>query len=73
MATQSRRTGRPSKGDRRVLYSRVPREIANRVEADAERLQLGLSDIVANALAEYYGLPPVATPVVDDSQMKLTA
>jgi hypothetical protein len=72
MAQRQERTGRPSKGDRRVLYSRVPREIADRVEADADRLQLGLSDIVANALAHYYGMPPVAAPRTEQ-QMQLTA
>ena len=65
-------TGRPSKGDRKVMYSRVPRVIAEKVEAEAERLDLAYSDVIANALARYFGLPPVATPPADN-QMKLTA
>lgn len=64
--------GRPSKGDRKVMYSRVPRPIAELVEAEAERLDLAYSDVIANALAVYYGLPLVAPPK-DENQMKLSA
>jgi hypothetical protein len=54
------------------MYSRVPRAIAEMVEAEAERLDLAYSDVIANALAAHYGLPPVATPP-DQNQMRLTA
>jgi hypothetical protein len=64
--------GRPSKGQRKVMATRVPLEIAELVTAEAERLDLAFSDVIANALAEHFGLPPVTSPAGED-QMKLIA
>ncbi len=62
------RMGRPSKGDRRVLYSRPPAVVAERVEQEAARTGLPMSDVVANILAAHYGLPPVAEAPHADQQ-----
>jgi len=64
--------GRPSKGERVRMLSRVPTPVAEAVRAEAERLNLGWSDVIANALADRYGLPQVAVPETND-QMRLTA
>lgn len=73
MATStSSRIGRPSKGDRKVMYSRVPAEIAALVEAEAQEQALPYSDVIANALAAHFGRPPVAVPRHPD-QLQMTA
>jgi hypothetical protein len=64
--------GRPSKGHRIVMLSRVSPTLADAVRAKAEQLDLSYSDVIANILADHFGHPPVATPQADD-QMKLTA
>jgi len=60
MTNRVSRTGRPSKGDRVVIYSRPSREVAERIEREAAATGLPMSDVVANILAEHFGLPRVA-------------
>jgi len=64
--------GRPSKGERVRVMSRVAPGVAEALRSEAERLDLSYSDVIANALAAHYGHPPLVTPSEDD-QMKLTA
>jgi len=64
--------GRPHKGNRVPMMSRVSPAVADAVRDKAEELDLSYSDVIANILATHFGHPPVATPQADD-QMKLTA
>jgi hypothetical protein len=47
--------GRPSKGDRTVLYSRVPTNVVNRIKEEAARRGLPYADVVAEILCDHYG------------------
>ncbi|WP_193614317.1 hypothetical protein [Nocardioides lijunqiniae] len=49
--TRNRKGGRPSKGDRHLFQSRVPRDLAETVMDEAERLGLNYSDYIAAVLA----------------------
>jgi hypothetical protein len=49
------KVGRPSKGDRRVLYTRAPIPVADEVRAEATRRGLTLADVVAEILCDRYG------------------
>jgi len=57
---------------RRQLATRVSVELAEAVRAEAERLDLSYSDIMANILAAHYGHPPIAVPQ-SENQMRLSA
>ncbi len=54
--------GRPSKGDRWLVYARLPRELANLFQAEADQLGLTYNDLLTNLAAEHYGRPPVQLP-----------
>ncbi len=71
---QSRKAGpgRKSRGERELFSTRLPVALASQLRVDAERLDLSLTDALANLVAAAYGHPPVATPQPAD-QMKLTA
>jgi len=57
----SGRIGRPSKGDRVVLYSRPHRQVRAAVEASAARAGYdAVSDYVAAVLAQHEGLADLA-------------
>jgi hypothetical protein len=47
--------GRPSKGDRTVIYSRVPTSVVERLKADAARRGVARADVVAEILCAHYG------------------
>jgi hypothetical protein len=47
--------GRPSKGDRTVLWARVPTKVAEAIKAEAERRSLPYGDVVAEILCEHHG------------------
>lgn len=47
--------GRPSKGDRTVLWARVPTEVADEVKAEAARRGLPYGDVAAEILSAHYG------------------
>ena len=61
MATETKRGGRPSKGNRRLLGSRVPLGLADDVEQAAERLGMSISDYLADLIASAHGHPPVSS------------
>lgn len=66
--------GRPSKGDRWPTYVRLPRELADLFQADAERSDLSYNDLMTNITAAYYGRPAVQQPRhIGDDELLLTA
>jgi len=73
MLTSMRRTGRPSKGDRVVLYSRPERRVRQAVEKSAtQNGYSNVSDYVAAILAIHEGLADLAPrPDSDTSQQEL--
>lgn len=54
--------GRPHKGDRWLVSTRLPRELADELRGQAEREDLAYSDVLVNAVAAYYGRPTVIEP-----------
>jgi len=54
------------------MISRVAPAVADAVRNEAEQLDLSYNDLIANILADRYGLPPVPKPTETD-QMRLTA
>lgn len=68
----SRGAGRPSKGDRHLITTRVPRAVYKRFEAEAIDLDLSNSEFVALILAERYGGPAVPA-ALDTDQAELLA
>jgi len=72
MARHPAQGGRPSKGDRALLLTRPPIELAQAVRAEAERQNLSYSDYIANVLAAAHGFPPVVESK-DSQQMQLIA
>ena len=57
--------GRPHKGDRWLVSTRLPRELADELRSQAEREDLAFSDVLVNAVAAYYGKPAVVEPRVN--------
>jgi hypothetical protein len=47
--------GRPSKGDRTVLWSRVPTKVAEAIKAEAAQRGLPYGDVAAEILSAHYG------------------
>jgi hypothetical protein len=47
--------GRPSKGDRTVLWSRVPTKVAEAIKAEAAQRGLPYGDVAAEILSGHYG------------------
>lgn len=64
--------GRPSKGDRKAFMTRMPVTLGELVEQRADVDDLSYSEVIANAVAAYFGQQPVAVPR-DEEQMQLTA
>ena len=69
------RTGRPSKGDRVVAYSRPHRTVREACEANARSQgYASLSDYIAAVLAVHEGYPDLAPqPTHDGEELPLTA
>lgn len=66
--------GRPSKGDRTVLYSRVPTSVVDRIKAEAVRRGLPYADVVAEILCDHYGeVYPHTRRSHDQEALELTA
>lgn len=62
--------GRPSKGDRHVFISRVPRAAADRIMAEAEKLGLSYSEYIAYVLANAHDIPTPLPPGRRDRDQK---
>ena len=54
------RTGRPSKGDRDVLYTRVPRPVGDAIRALSDQTGMAISDVIAALAAKSLGMPELA-------------
>ncbi len=54
--------GRPHKGDRWLVSTRLPRELADELRGQAEREDVAYSDVLVNAVAAYYGKPAIIEP-----------
>ena len=54
------RTGRPSKGDRDVLYTRVPRPVGDAIRGISEQTGMAISDVVAALAARGLGMSELA-------------
>jgi hypothetical protein len=63
--------GRPSKGERDMLVSRMAKPLADEVRSRAEELDLTYSDYVASVLAEAHGMPQYAPKRHDRTQEEL--
>ena len=55
--TSMARTGRPSKGDRDVLYTRVPRPVGDAIRALSDQTGMAISDVIAALAAKGLGMP----------------
>ena len=65
--------GRPSKGDRTVVYSRVPTSVVERLKADAAGRGVARADVVAEILCAHYGEdyePTQANPSQEAIELK---
>ena len=60
MATRGGTGGRPSKGKRDQLLSRVPWDLGEVVRENAEAGQVSVSDYIAQVLAREVGRPDLA-------------
>ena len=65
--------GRPSKGDRWPMYVRLPRDLADLFQAEAERSDLSYNDLMTNIAAAYYGRPAVQQAHDVGDELLLTA
>lgn len=64
--------GRKSKGDRKAYIARLPVALGRLVEERAEVDDLAFGDVIANAVAQYFGEAPVAVPK-DTDQLQISA
>jgi hypothetical protein len=66
--------GRPSKGERRVLVTRLATEVADRAAVAAEQRGMTVSDYLAALVYSDLGLPvPPSTQPADQPQLPLSA
>jgi hypothetical protein len=73
MAVQRHHGGRPAKGKRQPLLSRVPTPLGDAVKAQADMRDMTVSDYIAALLAQSHGMPELATikPVVVTARQEL--
>jgi len=62
MARQRNAGGRPHKGDRKLFSTRLPQDLAARMSAEADELDLTYSDYLANLVAEHFGRGLLVAP-----------
>ena len=56
-AIQHKKCGRPSKGDRRPVFARLPRALADAAQQHATRQGMSLNDLVGLLLSREVGVP----------------
>jgi hypothetical protein len=61
MAAQRHHGGRPAKGDRQALLSRVPTPLGEAVKAQADMRDMTVSDYIAALLAQSLGMPELVS------------
>ena len=54
--------GRPSKGERRLIASRVPEQVADAIYNAADEQGITISEYVADLLSVAHGYPPTSKP-----------
>ena len=65
--------GRRSKGDRRLVVTRLAPEIADRVVAAAEQRAMTVSDYLATLVYSDLGIPPPAATLTNQAELPLSA
>ena len=65
--------GRPSKGEREPVLTRLPRQLADRLRDEADDQGLTYSDWLGNLVAKHSGEPPLAVPPPPEDQIPLSA
>ena len=65
--------GRRSKGERRLVVTRLATEVADQVAAAAELRGMTVSDYLATLVYSDLGLPPPVTEPADQPQLPLSA
>lgn len=65
--------GRRSKGERRLVVTRLATEIADQVAAAAEQRGMTVSDYLARLVYSDLGLPPPSAEPADQPQLPLSA
>lgn len=63
--------GRPSKGERELFTTRVPKPVADLIRVRAEELDLSFSECVADLLAVALDVPEHSIVVKDRAQEEL--
>jgi hypothetical protein len=56
-AVEHKKCGRPSKGDRRPVFARLPRALADAAQEHATRQGMSLNDLVGELLSREVGVP----------------
>jgi hypothetical protein len=72
--SSGRRIGRPSKGDRDVFYTRMPRPVGDLIRTMSEETGVAISDIIAGLAARGLGMEqyaPALPDVFDEHQQEL--
>ena len=60
--------GRPSKGERSVLWTRVPADVGDAIRAEANRRGLPYGDVCAEILSAHYGVDYTPTRTARDQE-----
>jgi len=73
MAERRPGPGRPSKGERWPVHTRLPQHVADLFKAEADRRDVAYSELLASLAAAHYGVPLKPTGREDDEGLLLTA
>ena len=57
MRMERKKCGRPSKGDRRPVFARLPRALADAAQVHAARQGMSINDLVGLLLSREVGVP----------------
>lgn len=71
MVIVAQRTGRPSKGDRIVIYTRVQRPLGEAIRALADEMGMSVSDVLAALAAQSLGMQEHAPELTPNEQQEL--
>jgi hypothetical protein len=71
MVVVAHRTGRPSKGDRVVVYTRVQRPVRDAIHALADETGMSVSDVLAALAAQSLGMQEHAPDLTSNDQQEL--
>ena len=71
MVVMAQRIGRPSKGDRVVIYTRVQRPLGDAIRALADETGMSVSDVLAALAAQSLGMQEHAPELTSNDQQEL--